>query len=73
MPAFWQIGQSQDAFIKLNHLLQADEHYLALIPISSVAAVELPTATFIIIVVVIVIFMQNVCDPITTFKYALVR
>ena len=44
MPTFWQIDQCQNAFILLNHLLQADEHYLAFIPISSIAAVKLPTA-----------------------------
>ena len=73
MPAFWQIGQCQDAFILLHHLLQANEHYLAFIPISSVAAIELPTTAFIIVVIVVISFMHNVCDPVATFKYAFVR
>ena len=33
MPAFRQVGQCKDAFIPLNHLLQADEHYVAFVPI----------------------------------------
>lgn len=73
MPAFWQIGQFQDALIPLNHILEADEHYLAFIPILLVAAMKLPTATFIVVVIVVISFMHNVCDSVATFEYALVR
>lgn len=73
MPAFWQIGQGKDAFIQPNHLFQGDEHYLAFIPILLVAAMKLPTATFIVVVIVVISFMHNVCDPVATFEYAFVR
>lgn len=73
MPAFWQIGQFQDALIPLNHILEADEHYLGFISIWLVAAMKLPTATLIVVVIVVISFMHNVCDPVTTFKYASVR
>lgn len=73
MPTFRQIGQRQDAFIPPNHLLQADEHYLTFVPISSVAAVKLPAATFFVVDVVVVSFMHDVCDPIVRFEYTLVR
>jgi len=73
MPAFWQIGQGKDALIQPNHLFQADEHYLALFGWSWLAVVKLPTATFIVVAIVIISFVHNVCDPVATFKYALVR
>lgn len=73
MPALWQIGQFQDAFIPPQNILQADEHYLAFVPISSVAAVELPAATFIAVAIVVISFMHNVCDPVATFIYASIR
>jgi hypothetical protein len=73
VPTLWQIGQFQDAFVSVNHLSQAYKHHVAFIPISRVATVELPAAPFIILVVVIVIFMHNVCDPVAVPEYALVR
>lgn len=73
MPAFWQIGQGKNASIQLNHLFEPDEHYLGFILILFVAAMKLPTASFIIVAIVVISFVHNVCDPVATFEYALVR
>ena len=34
---------------------------------------KLPTATFIVVGIVVVSFMHNVCDPVAAFKYVLVQ
>ncbi|MET3578398.1 hypothetical protein ABID19_001415 [Mesorhizobium robiniae] len=62
MPALWQVGQRQDAFIPLQNVLQADDHYVDFVNWPSFAVVELPTA--------VVIVMRNVCNPVAAGNYA---